>query len=60
MNNVIYAATFVATLVAASTALEYYISRKRGHSRETSVHECTLAGIFLSGSAVLSYIVTFA
>jgi hypothetical protein len=58
MNTTIYVALFVATLVAASTGFEYWLSLARGMSRESSLHESAIAGTFLAGSAAVSYMVT--
>jgi len=59
MNQLILTATvFAFTLVFLSTGFEYWQSRKKGMSHDASVHDATVAGGFLSGSAVFSYLVT--
>ena len=58
MEYLIYAIIIVAALVVASTAFEYWQSRRRGLSRDASLHESAVAGTFLSGSAIFGYIVS--
>ena len=59
MNNFVLAIAFVCALVVLSTLFEYWQSRMHGHSHDASLHESAVAGTFLSGSAILSYIVSF-
>lgn len=57
-NHHLEIVVFVLALIVLSTAFEYYLSRKRGLSREASIKESTIVGFFLSGSAFFSYLFT--
>jgi len=59
MNNLTLLATAsVAILIILSTGIEYWQSRRKGLSHDASAHDATVAGSFLSTSAVLSYVAT--
>jgi hypothetical protein len=59
MNYLISAIAFVSALVILSTAFEYWQNRMHGQSHDDALHDTFVAGTFLSGSAIFSYIVSF-
>lgn len=59
MNHItLLAIIAVAILIVLSTGFEYWQSRNKGLSHDDSVHDATVAGGFLSGSALIGYVIT--
>jgi hypothetical protein len=58
MGYIVYAIAMVGVLIAISTAFEYWQCRNLlGLSHTASLNESSVAGTFLSGSAVFGFIV---